>query len=38
MTKCPPLYRKNLAVKENIEQRKKTGKRIRNIENADRDE
>jgi len=38
MMRCPPLCRRNLAVKENIEQRKKAGKRIRNIEKADRDE
>jgi len=38
MTRCPPLCGRNLAVKEDIEQRKKIGKRIRNVEKADRDE
>jgi len=38
MTRCPPLYRRNLVVKEDIEQRKKSGKRIRNVKKADRDE
>jgi len=38
MTRCPPLYRRNLAVKEDIKQRKKIGKRIRNVKKADRDE
>jgi len=37
MTRCPSLCRRNLAVKEDIEQRKKIGKRIRNMEKADRD-
>jgi len=38
MTRCLPLYRRNLAVKEDIKQRKKIRKRIRNVEKADRDE
>jgi len=38
MTRYPPLCGRHLAVKEDIEQRKKMGKRIRNIEKADRDE
>jgi len=38
MMRCPPLCRRNLAVKEDIEQRKKIGKRIRNAEKTDRDE
>jgi len=38
MMRCPPLCRRNLAVKEDIEQRKKIKKRIRNVEKADRDE
>jgi len=38
ITRCLPLYRRNLAVKEDIEQRKKIKKRIRNVEKADRDE
>ena len=37
MTRCPPLCRRNLAVKEDIEQRKKITKRIRNAEKADKD-
>jgi len=36
--RCPFLCERNLAVKEDIEQRKKMGKRIRNMEKADRDE
>jgi len=36
MTRCPPLYERNLAVKKDIEQRKKIRKRIRNVEKADR--
>jgi len=38
MTRCPPLCGRNLAVKEDIERRKKIGKRIRNIEKVDRNE
>ena len=38
ITRCPPLYKRNLAVKEDIEQRKKIGKRIKNVEKANRDE
>jgi len=38
MTRCPPLYGRNMAVKKDIEQRKKIGKRVRNIEKADRNE
>jgi len=34
----PPLCERNLAVKKDIEQRKKAGKRIKNIEKANRDE
>jgi len=37
MMRCPPLCRRNLVVKEDIEQRKKIGKRIENVEKADRD-
>jgi len=37
MTRCPPLYGRNLVVKEDIEWRKKIRKRIRNIEKANRD-
>jgi len=33
----PPLCKRNLVVKEDIEQRKKIGKRIRNMEKANRD-
>jgi len=38
MTRYLPLCKRNLAVKEDIEQRKKMGKRIRNVEKADKDE
>jgi len=38
ITRCPPLCKRNLAVKEDIEWRKKIRKRIRNVEKADRDE
>ena len=38
MTRCPPLCGRNLVVKEDIEQRKKIKKRIRNMKKADRDE
>jgi len=38
MTRCPPLCGRNLVVKEDIEQRKKIRKRIRNVEKAQRDE
>jgi len=38
ITRCPSLCRRNLAVKEDIERRKKIRKRIRNMEKADRDE
>ena len=37
MTRCLPLCRRNLAVKEDIEWKKKIGKRIRNMEKTDRD-
>jgi len=36
MTRCLPLCERNLTIKENIEQRKKVRKRIKNIEKADR--
>jgi len=38
MTRCLPLYGRNLAVKEDIEWRKNIEKRIRNMEKTDRDE
>jgi len=38
MMRCLPLCRRNLAVKEDIKQRKKMGKRIRNVEKVNRDE
>jgi len=38
MMRCPPLCERNLAVKEDIEQKKKIRKRIRNVEKADKDE
>jgi len=37
MTRCLPLCGRNLAVKEDIEWKKKIGKRIRNMEKTDRD-
>jgi len=37
MTRCPPLCRRNTAVKEDVERRKKVGKRIRNVEKTDKD-
>jgi len=37
MTRCLSLFGRNLAVKEDIEWRKKIGKRIRNVEKANRD-
>ena len=36
ITRCLPLCGRNTTVKEDIEQRKKIGKRIRNVEKADR--
>ena len=38
ITRCLPIYKRNLAVKEDIEQRKKIGKRIRNVDKANKDE
>jgi len=38
MTRCLPLCGRNLVVKEDIEQRKKIEKRIRNMEKTNRDE
>jgi len=38
ITRCLPLCGRNLAVKEDIEQRKKIRKRIRNVKKANRDE
>jgi len=38
ITRCPPLCGRNMAVKEDIEQRKKIRKRIRNVEKTDREE
>ena len=38
VTRCPPICRRSLVVKENIERRKKIGKRVRAVEKADRDE
>jgi len=37
ITRCLLLCRRNTVVKENIEQRKKMGKRIKNIDKRDRD-
>jgi len=38
MTRCPLLCGRNLVVKKNIKWRKKIGKRIRNVEKANKDE
>jgi len=38
ITRCPSICRKSLAVKGDIEKRKKIGKRVRVVEKADRDE
>jgi len=38
MMRYLPLCERNLVVKKNIKQRKKIGKRIRNIEKTNRDE
>jgi len=38
MTRCLPLCRRNIAVKEDIEQRKKMGRKVKKVEKADRDE
>ena len=38
MTRCPPICGRSLAVKGDIEKRKKIGKRVRAVEKADRDE
>jgi len=38
MTRCPPICGRKIAVKENIERKKKVGRRIRAIEKLDRDE
>ena len=38
ITRCPPLCGRNLVVKEDIEQRNKVRKRIRNVKKADKDE
>jgi len=35
MTRCPPIYGRSLAVKEDIEKRKKIGKRVRAVEKAE---
>ena len=37
MTRYLPLCRRNMAVKEDIEQRKKIEKKIRNVDKADKD-
>jgi len=38
VTRCLPICRRSLAVKEDIERRKKIGKRVRAVEKTDRDE
>ena len=37
MSRCLPLCRRNMAVKEDIEQRKKMKKKIRNVNKANKD-
>ena len=37
MTRCLPICRRNTAIKKNVKQRKKIGKRIRVVEQVDRD-
>jgi len=37
ITRCLPLYRRNAVVKKDIERRKKLGKKMRNIEKANKD-
>jgi len=37
MTRCPPICRRKIAVKEDIEKKKKVGRRVRVIEKSDRD-
>jgi len=38
MTRCLPICKRNTVVKKNIEQRKKIGKRIRVVDQVDRNE
>ena len=38
MTRCLPIYRRNTVVKKNVEQRKKIRKRIRVVDQVDRNE
>ena len=38
MTRCLPICKRNIVVKKNIEQRKKIGKRIRVVDQVDRNE
>ena len=38
VTRCPPICRRKVAVKKEIEKRKKIGKRIRVADQADREE
>ena len=38
ITRYPPIYGRNTAVKKDIEQKKKIGKRIRVVDQVDRDE
>ena len=37
MTRCPPICERKIVVKENIEKKKKVGRRVRAIEKLDRD-
>ena len=38
MTRCPPICGRKIAVKKDIEKKKKVGRRVRAIEKLDRDE
>ena len=37
MTRCPPICGRKIAVKKDIEKKKKVGRRVRVIEKSDRD-
>ena len=37
MIRYPPIYRRKIAVKEDIEKKKKVGKRVRAVEKSERD-
>jgi len=38
ITRCPPIYRRKIVVKKDIERKKKVRRRIRAIEKSDRNE